>query len=225
MESSVRSFVRQGVRPEVFVHTLRYFDAWNLCIERATGKYLCLAHHDDVYWPSFAQETVRFLEAHPKAAGVSTLDYFTDECGRPIGSTPMALDPRNDLHDFAEVFRAVVLHRNVLRTETMVWRTEAIRHLRIREDYTPADDKDFQFNVLAEVGPIGVIPRPLVWYRVHDASVSERIKRNPEWVTRWLGSVKYWGERYPQVITDEIRPMYEGLMSVRDYAIGQMSDA
>lgn len=215
LAETVRSFTRQGIRPFVFVHTMRYFDAWNRCIERAKGKYLCLAHHDDVYQDGFCRETVAFLEAHPEAVGVSTLDYFTDERGRPTGSTPVALDPQKAVHTFGDVFRAIVKHRNVLRQETLVWRTDAIRNLRYREDYYPADDKDFQLLALSEAGPIGLIQIPLVWYRVHNASVSERIKRNPEWCTRWLGAVKHWGEKHPEAITDEIRNLYDALMRVR----------
>lgn len=194
---------------------MRYFDAWNVCIERAKGRYLCLAHHDDVYWDGFCRETVAFLEAHPEASGVSTLDYYTDERGRPTGSTPIALDPGKPVHAFGDVFRAMVMHRNVFRAESLVWRMDAIRHLRFREDYFPADDKDFQLRALSEAGPIGLIQKPLVWYRVHNASVSERIKRNPEWCTRWLGAVKHWGDRHPEAVTEDIRELYSALIRVR----------
>lgn len=145
---------------------------WTQAIKECTTEYIHLAHHDDVYLPTFYEEAVRYLDDHPDAAAVFTLDYIIDERGNRTGQTTLAFEPK-DVYDFDFILDKMIRHGNFLRCPSVVFRTSMVDDLEYPE-CDSASDTAMWFNVLANAGPIGIIPKPLFLYRKSSASDTQK---------------------------------------------------
>lgn len=89
---------------------------FNRCIALAKGKYTAIYHADDIYEPEMVAAQVEFLESHPQASAVFTEAALIDQSDNFIGEIhqPASLAAGRPLHDFPEVFKAVLEHSNFL---------------------------------------------------------------------------------------------------------------
>ncbi len=143
---------------------------FNRCIALSKGKYTAIYHADDLYEPTIVEKQILFLEAHPTAGAVFTEARLIDEDDALVGAInqPAELAASSELHDFMAVFKAVLQHSNFLICPSVMARTELYQK-QIKswrgEMFRTSADLDVWLRMLQH-GPIGLIPEPLMRYRI-----------------------------------------------------------
>lgn len=154
---------------------------FNRCIELASGKYMAIYHADDLYEPDMVAAQVEFMEANPRAKAVFTEASLIDQTGRVIGvlRQPQRLAASGSLHEFPEVFKAILEHSNFLicpsvmaltttyQNEIKAWRGDL---------FGSSADLDVWLRML-QLGPIGILPRRTMRYRISADQGSEQVRR------------------------------------------------
>ena len=154
------------------------------CIQVATGKYTAIFHSDDIYEPEMVQRQVEFLERHAEAGAVFTEANLIDETGRFFGNIklPDGLGSPKHLYDFVTVFKAVLKHSNFLICPSVLARTnlyqQEIKGWRA-DQFGPSADLDVWLR-MAQLQPIGILPLPLMRYRISHSQVSARVRLKTE---------------------------------------------
>lgn len=157
---------------------------FNRCIELASGKYTAIFHADDLYGPDMVASQVAFLECYGCVGAVFTEAHVIDEEGRLSGriGAPHALDINRPYYEFAEIFKALLLHSNFLICPSAMARTSVYKD-EIKEWrgdlFGSAADLDVWLRI-ARKHHIGVIRKPLMQYRVWKAQWSAKIRMNTE---------------------------------------------
>lgn len=153
---------------------------FNRCIELANGKYTAIYHADDIYEPEMVAAQVEFLESHPQASAVFTEAALIDQSDNFIGELhqPASLAAGGPLHDFPEVFKAVLEHSNFLICPSVMALTSVYQN-DIRawrgELFGSSADLDVWLRMLQK-GPVGIIPRRLMRYRISQSQWSANVR-------------------------------------------------
>ena len=153
---------------------------FNRCIDLAYGKYTAIYHADDIYEKTIVAEQVNFLESNPEASGVFTEATIIDESGRITGSIeiPDELRRKGTLHYFLDIFKAVLKNSNFLICPSMMTRTDLLQ-VKIKswraELFSSSADLDVWFRLL-EFGPIGLLPKKLMRYRLSGLQFSAGVR-------------------------------------------------
>jgi len=153
---------------------------FNRCIQLARGKYTAIYHADDIYEPEMVERQVAFLEAHPQAGAVFTEAKLIDADGQNIGkigwSTRLKL--KGPLYDFSTIFSAILQRSNFFICPSAMARTyvyqQEIRSWR-GDMFGSGADLDVWLRVLQR-HPVGLIPEPLMRYRISTAQFSARVR-------------------------------------------------
>ncbi len=88
---------------------------WNLCLERARGRYVMLFHGDDVYAPTVVEQLLGSLQANPRLGAAFTLATWIDEDNRIL--RPMHVPPgvaHGGELDYCQVLYETLRYRNFL---------------------------------------------------------------------------------------------------------------
>jgi glycosyltransferase involved in cell wall biosynthesis len=157
---------------------------FNRCIELATGKYTAIYHADDIYEPDMVASQVEFLEKHSDASAVFTEASLIDEDGKLIGEIrqPEQVAKAGPLHAFPEIFKAVLEHSNFLICPSVMAHT-AVYQNDIKfwrgEMFGSSADLDVWLR-MAVRGPIGILARKTMRYRISSHQYSAQIRLNVE---------------------------------------------
>jgi len=174
LEETVESFRAQGVEPVVVNDNRRNYDVWNEAFKTCKADYLCCAHHDDVYLPNYIKEMTAYLDAHPEVIAAFSLDYLIDANGKRIGQTNPTWKPQ-DTYSFADIHRLMCENGNILRCETVMYRVAMVRDMEFPDQSVCERAHDTQFwYMLADKAPLGIVMKPLVKYRVHAESDTQK---------------------------------------------------
>ena len=155
------------------------FANMNRAIEMARGEFICIAHDDDVYLPTFLEREVAVLEAHPGVGMVHCAVFETDAGGRRRRVVRAYPDTRV-LAGPQEFVRFLQGH-NVACSSVMARRSLFSRVGGFDLRYLCAD-----FHLwlrMALHANIGYVSEPLVEMRVH----ADR-------VTNWLDPAQWYRE-------------------------------
>jgi glycosyltransferase involved in cell wall biosynthesis len=153
---------------------------FNRCIELTSGEYTAIYHADDVYEETMVAEQVNFLQSNLEASGVFTEATIIDEFGRFSGSVeiPNELRRKGLLHDSFDVFKAVLKNSNFLICPSLMTRTNILQE-KIKawrgELFASSADLDVWFRLL-EIGPIGLLPKKLMRYRIGNQQFSAQVR-------------------------------------------------
>ena len=132
------------------------------------------------YEKTIVAEQVNFLESNPEVSAVFTEATIIDESGRFTGSIeiPTELRKKGPLHNFLDVFKAVLKNSNFLICPSMMTRTDllqgTIKSWRA-ELFSSSADLDVWFRML-EIGPIGLLPKKLMRYRLSGLQFSAEVR-------------------------------------------------
>lgn len=154
------------------------------CIELAHGAYTAIYHSDDIYEATMVEEQVKFLESYPAVNAVFTEALTIDELGHVTGSLslPAKIRLKAPIFTFNEIFKAVLKHSNFLICPSAMVRTEIyqkeIKAWRGSLFHTSAD-LDVWFRILL-LGPIGILPKKLMRYRISGQQGSAGVRLNFE---------------------------------------------
>ena len=153
---------------------------FNRCIALATGKYMAIYHADDIYEPDMVATQVAFLEQHPQARAVFTEALLIDEFDQPIGEIrqPKHLAASGPLHEFQEIFKAILAHSNFLicpsvMAQTSVYQDE-IKSWR-SEMFGSSADLDVWLRML-QSGPVGILSQASMRYRIGQDQWSAKVR-------------------------------------------------
>lgn len=146
-------------------------------IARSRGEFVCVYHADDVYRETIVEKSVAFLERHPAAGAVFTMDSFMDEDGTVYGKLELPPEVRGGgLLEFGTVLNALLAHGNrFLRTPGTMVRSRVYRDVGpYRGDqFGTAADLDMWLRISRRY-PIGIIEEHLFDYRHTDESEGHR---------------------------------------------------
>ncbi len=165
-------------------HNLGSEGNFTKCIELSQGAYTGIYHADDIYEPTMVEEQVKFLESHPAANAVLTEALTIDELGHITGSLSLPAQIRKNapIFTFDEIFKAVLKHSNFLICPSAMVKTEIykkeIQSWRGSLFNTSAD-LDVWFRILL-LGPIGILPKKLMRYRISGQQGSASVRLNFE---------------------------------------------
>ena len=157
---------------------------FNRCIKLAEGKYTAIFHADDLYEPQMVERQVAFLESHAEAGAVFTAASMIDETGKKFGeiSFPAGLGSFDRLYGFETVFKAVLRHSNFFICPSVMARTQVYQ-----QDiqswrgslFNSSADLDVWLRI-ARKHPIGLLPAPLMRYRVSANQFSAKVRLQTE---------------------------------------------
>ena len=160
------------IRYECNSTRLGLFPNMNRCIELARGEFVAIYHSDDVYEPTIVEEEVAFLEQHPEAGAVFTLDSWIDQYGHQYGETTLPQElPDRPCLTMRDLLPVLLRYKNcILRCPSFMARSSVLAEV---GDFASsglgvAADLDYYMRLL-ERHPIGIIRKPLLRYR-HDRS-------------------------------------------------------
>lgn len=152
------------------------------CIMAAEGDYSALVHSDDVYEKDFISKSIEFLESRPDCiatfCGALEVDANENVIGErflppEIDKKSVTVLTRNDL------MRLVFKYSNFITCPSVVVRSSIYRE-KIKywsgEKFKTSADLDVWLR-LSEFGNIAAIKKPLMKYRVADASYSYRVAK------------------------------------------------
>ncbi|QDV39638.1 glycosyltransferase family 2 protein [Tautonia plasticadhaerens] len=140
----------------------------NQLLAMARGELLAVMDSDDVAEPGRIARQVDYLRNHPECVAVGSWVRFIDPRGKPILLGHVNPDDDEALQAEALAGSCPLCHPSVMM------RAEAVRAVGgYREGFAPSEDMDL-FLRLGDRGRLGNIQEPLLRYRLHDHSASQR---------------------------------------------------
>ena len=159
------------------------------CLNLGRGEYTAIYHADDLYDPTIIEKEVKFLVKNKEACGVLTFATQIDSQGQRLKTflapKSLGLSPgESRIFDVKLLFKAVLKHDNFLFCPSAMMRTSVcVNHIKTwRGDlFKSSADLDVWFR-LADLGGIGLLNEPLLFYRISDMqwTASYRKKRTTQ---------------------------------------------
>ncbi|QDV36259.1 glycosyltransferase family 2 protein [Tautonia plasticadhaerens] len=145
--------------------------ALNEMVAHSRGELLARMDSDDVARPDRLERQVAYMRARPECVCVGSWVVFIDSKGRPISLGHVDPDDDEALQDEALSGSCPLCHPSVMM------RADVVRAVGgYCESFSTAQDIDL-FLKLGDRGRLGNIQEPLLKYRLHAQSVSERRQR------------------------------------------------
>lgn len=156
--------------------------ALNTGVEQARGSYIARMDADDLAAPERLAAQLEYLEAHPDCSLLATRVAIIDDAGLPQpdwAEDAACLTPAQ--------IRAYLPTSNCLAHPSIMAPATVLKAYRYRP-ITGSEDYDLWLRLAADGKMIAKLNRPLLSYRLHDASVTQTA--NQRSVTRKLLAVK-----------------------------------
>jgi glycosyltransferase involved in cell wall biosynthesis len=147
-----------------------YAVALNELLRLARGEFLARMDADDVALPERLARQVDYLRAHPDVVCVGTAVCFIDSAGRYLRDAHPGMD-HETIQERALAGDCPLNHPSVMMRRAAV---EAVGGYHV--EFEPAEDLDLWLR-LGEVGRLTNLTEPLMNYRQHPGSFSERHQR------------------------------------------------
>lgn len=158
--------------------------AHNAGVRAASQPWIAVMHADDVAHPRRLERQMAAARAHPEVVAWGTYAYHINRDGRVLSysesgsTTPEA---------FRRRFEAGEITGNLIHASAL-FRREAIDAVGgYDEAFEVAEDVDL-FERMAALGPVLALPEPLLYRRLHGASISARRHRRMQQLMRYLGA-------------------------------------
>lgn len=134
-------------------------DAYNLGLEQAQGEFITFLSHDDMWMPDKLTNQIGYLTTHPEIQyAVCRVKFFIEPgCEMPAGFRPELLQQE----PVAYIMETLAVHRQVFNQVG-----------RFDPALSPADDVDWYARVFDADVPGYVVPRVLLYKRIHQANTS-----------------------------------------------------
>ncbi len=139
----------------------------NEMIWRSRGEFIAILEQDDIALPERLAQQVEFLRVHPDVVCISGAQELIDEAGRFLTCLQL---PEND-QDIQSL--ALAGHGSMAHPGVMIRRTALVTIGGYDETMTLAHDLDLWLR-LGEIGKLANLRNPVMQYRLHNKSLSER---------------------------------------------------
>jgi glycosyltransferase involved in cell wall biosynthesis len=140
----------------------------NRGIDKASGNYLARMDADDICFPNRLQQQKEWLDTHSTTTIVATFSREIDSKGNSLGY--FALDRQTVT---AEQIRKMMPEQNCITHPSVMGRTEVFRKYHYSNTQPNIEDYDLWLRILANGGIIEKLPEELLYYRVHQTSVTQ----------------------------------------------------
>lgn len=140
-------------------------DAWNVGIDAARGEFIAFLSHDDLWTPNKLTVQANYLVNNPEIQyTIAKVRFFLEPgCRFPPGF-------REELLEGDHVGRIM---------ETLVARKTAFDTVgKLRADFAIANDVDWFARANDKGVPMAIVPRALLFKRVHDKNLSMNVPTN-----------------------------------------------
>ena len=138
----------------------------NRAMEEATGEYLAVLDADDFWAPDKLEAQVAFMNEHPKAAGVGSYVYETDETGKRIRAVRFPIYPGQIR--CSTFFRCTIVHSSIMLRRSFMTDND----LQYNEKFPGSHDYELWSRAVF-AGDFHHIPRYLTYYRRNPGQISE----------------------------------------------------
>lgn len=163
------------------VHNIGAEANFSKCIQEAEGDYCSIVHADDVYHKDFIKYSIETCELNPGCIGTFCAANEIDGEGTVIGERFFPAELKNELtflsHD--SLVKLVFKYSNFITCPSVVLKSEIYKDkIKIWNgiDYKTSADLDVWLRA-SLFGSICAINKPLMNYRVAEASYSFRIAK------------------------------------------------
>ncbi len=136
----------------------------NKGLASSRGEYIAMLDCDDVAFPSRLAEQAAFLDTHPEFSMIGSWVEIINESGRSTGDVWKLNAP-------AEKVPSILLFHNYFAQSSVFIRKRSLPEVCYRPGFPGTEDYDLWVR-MAAVSKVWNIPRVLVKYRVHSASLS-----------------------------------------------------
>lgn len=141
-------------------------NARNLGLDEARGEYVALLDSDDVAEPTRLAQQLDCFSANHGLGVLGSWMVLIDPQGRPLAES---WKPRFSM----SATGPTMLFRNCMINSSAMFPRKMANRIRYRAEFPLAEDYDF-FVRLSNQAPIWNLPRVLVRYRQHPASISQQ---------------------------------------------------
>jgi len=175
---------------------------WNACLARARGLWVHLLHQDDLVLPGFYDAMRVATQSAPDIGAAFCDTYFTDRRGNRCRYTLVRQRDAGILTDWQQH----VFVQLAIQTPSIVVRRAAYEALGgFDDDFSYITDWDMWKRLVVRY-PIWYEPRPLAFYRMHQASQTSRLRGSGRDVAEIAISIERSAPLLPpEVRTDVVR--------------------
>lgn len=172
------------------------YGSLNRALGEARGEFVAILNDDDVWAPRKLEAQLELFASHPELGLVHTEGWFIDGDGNKREDSPLGFEfPRFETGDLL----APLLYQNKIIASAALVRRECFDQVgNFNEQYFGSGDWELWLRI-AERWPLGCVPEPLTFYRVHGENAShklERIWKDDQMLREWIASKEAeWGGR------------------------------
>lgn len=166
----LKDFAKQDKRIQVYTQeNIGITKTLNKLIEYSKGDFLARMDADDRAFPHRLNAQVEYLKDNPTTTAVGSSYELINEIGQPI--TVIKLPQKHDQIDTLHLEG----HTSMSHPAIMMRKKSVVEVGGYDENIPTAQDIDLWLR-LAEIGLLANLPDPLIQYRVHNQSISEKKK-------------------------------------------------
>ena len=172
------------------------------CIEHSAGVYTAIFHADDIYTPNMVAKQVAFLERHPDAGAVFVNAALIDSEGRQVGNYGLNSEHQSNdhLYDLPSIMKMILKYSNFLICPSAMVRTSVYLNDILKwngNTFKTSADLDVWLRILQK-HRIGVLPEPLIRYRISLTHGSALLRARTERADSFLVLDHYLQHSYVQ---------------------------
>ena len=156
------------------------YKARNLAIKKCQGDYVCFLDTDDLWSIDKLEKQLEFFKINDKIKILYTNYFIIEKNQKKIkyeSSLPKGRIPQKLLDNYCIGIVTVMIKKDIFDT------------LKFDENYNIIGDFDFFFR-LSLKNEIGVIQKPLAYYRVHENNLSKKLDIYLSEMHNWLKNNK-----------------------------------
>ncbi len=139
----------------------------NRAIELAKGNYIARMDSDDICLQERLSKQKQYLDTHPETTMVASTINFIDANGNDKGIWPL------DRKTISPAFISNKMpFENCIAHPTIMIRADILKKLKYNPRQVNIEDYDLWLRLLNRGYVIDKINEPLLWYRIHDDSIT-----------------------------------------------------
>lgn len=145
------------------------YQNYNECLKVVTGEFVAFYHANDIYEPGMVREEVGFLQSHPEAGAVFTLDRLIDEYDNITGEGVLPKELiEKEIYSFVDIYKSLLKNGSTfLICPTFMARRSIFEKTGLFNEKVFKSAADTaQWLTILENYPIGILKERLIKRRI-----------------------------------------------------------